>query len=616
MGGWDKEMTGLPEHESPVACMKNESKLSRLVRGYVFVRHLNTRLPLWWSQTLFPTKKPASTRYDRRFWLGLIVLLAVSGSVLFPHLSYPLVEPDEGRYAEIPREMLRSGDWLVPTLNYEPYYDKPPLLYWLVAASLHTFGVHAWATRLVPTSAALLSILATFLFARRMLGTRTAFLGALALSLMGGFMQCGRFLVLDSVLTCFVATSLFAAFEAVQGTRFRWDWWLASAAFCALGVLTKGPVALVLLGPPVAVFTWLQRDTARPRVRHWCAYAGIIAAVAAPWFVAVTLHDPEFAYKFFVEHHLKRFFGQEYHDSPFWFYVPVLLIGCLPWSTLLYSFMKYLFTRADAVRALRLRAMGFCLLWAAWCVLFFSLSRGKLPPYILPALPAVALLIGCTLEAALFQPGVRAFFEPARSKAPVASMVLLCLTLMGANAWAWSKGTAAAGSTLRVVLESGVALAGIMALILCGRRLPAKVAWALCCLLAFGVVLEAGGHLVPSWAALRSPLAQTETLRHLLDDRDTAVLCHGEEWGSIAFAVDHDAVYLNSKNRSVRQLQEFLGSHPRDLIIAKGDGTDRFLPLLMPPGMMLAKVLESGQAKIFVVRRSPAPSPGAPATSK
>jgi len=130
------------------------------------------------------------------------------------------------------------------------------------------------------------------------------------------------------------------------------------------------------------------------------------------------------------------------------------------------------------------------------------------------------------------------------------------------------------------------------------------------------VVLEAGGHLVPSWAALRSPLAQSEMLQHLLDDRDTAVLCHGEEWGSIAFAVDHDAIYLNSKNRSVQQLREFLGCHARGLIIAKGDGTDRFLPVLMPPGMMLAKVLESGQAKIFVVRRAPALSSAAPATSK
>src|SRR5207244_732863 len=151
-----------------------------------------------------------------------------------------------------------------------------------------------------------------------------AFLGALALGLMTGFMQCGRFLVLDSVLTLFVAVSLFAGYETVHGTRFRWSWWVVSALFCALGVLTKGPVALVLFVPPVALFGWLHRDTARPSLGRWLAYAGLVLALASPWFIAVSLHDPDFAYQFFVQHHLKRFFGEEYHDSPFWFYVPVL----------------------------------------------------------------------------------------------------------------------------------------------------------------------------------------------------------------------------------------------------------------------------------------------------
>src|SRR5262249_27342832 len=160
-------------------------------------------------------------------------------------LTYSLIEPDEGRYAEIAREMTTSGNWLVPTLNHRPHYDKPPLLHWLVALSLKAFGINNWAARIVPTSAALLTVLATFLFAWRSLGPRTAFLSALALAVMGGFVESGRFLILDNLLTLFVTVSLFSAYEAVSVQRFCWKWWLVSAAFCGLGVLTKGPIALI-----------------------------------------------------------------------------------------------------------------------------------------------------------------------------------------------------------------------------------------------------------------------------------------------------------------------------------------------------------------------------------
>src|SRR5207302_8594002 len=132
----------------------------------------------------------------------------------FPDLSYRLVEPEEGRYAGIAREMLTSGDWVLPTLNREPNHDKPPLLYWLVAGSFRLLGTNEWAARLVPALAAFGTVLATYLFGRSLVGPRAAFLAALALTGMTGFIQCGRFLILDSLLSLWVGLSLWTGYAA------------------------------------------------------------------------------------------------------------------------------------------------------------------------------------------------------------------------------------------------------------------------------------------------------------------------------------------------------------------------------------------------------------------
>ena len=131
--------------------------------------------------------------------------------LLLLNLNYPLLKPDEYRYAEIGREMLASGDWLVPRLNREPYLDKPPLYYWLTSISYWLFGFTEWAARLVPACAAFLTILATYVFGNRILGGRCGFLAALALALTTGFLQCGRFIVLYSVFTLFITLALFTA---------------------------------------------------------------------------------------------------------------------------------------------------------------------------------------------------------------------------------------------------------------------------------------------------------------------------------------------------------------------------------------------------------------------
>lgn len=565
-------------------------------------RLLSALLRFWWTRTLFAGEDAAPAKLNAWFWLALAVLALVTGSLLFPNLAYPLVEPDEGRFAEVGREMARSGDWLVPTINHRPYYDKPPLFHWLVASSLLLFGKAAWAARLVPAMATFVTLLATFLFGTRIVGTRAAFLSALVLALMVGFVQCGRMVIVDSVLCLFVSTSLFTAYEAVRGERVRWGWWLLSAGLCGLGMLTKGPVAFVLLAPPVAAFAWLNRRASRPTWLHWLAFAGLALSVVAPWYAAVMAHDRHFAYYFFVEHNIKRFVTSDYHNSPAWFYLPVLLVGLLPWSGLFPALGWFLFGRSAVLRDLRPRALGFIVLWAGWGLLFFSLSHGKLPTYILPTIPAFALLLGCYLEPVLFRPELTGFFEQARTRWPRQAVLLLATIWIGGNIWAWSQGLVDLGR--HPVRLAEIALCGgvIAGLILWGRKLPCRAAWLLCSVMALALLLKMANDFVPAWSAQRSPLARSEEIRELLGDGATAVACIGEDWGSIPFYLDQDERYFNGTLAPPCLIRLFLSQHTRNLLVVKPEVTRDMLQRFVPTGMAITRVMKSGRTRVFLVQ--------------
>jgi hypothetical protein len=352
-------------------------------------------LPAWlsflWSHVLFPGK-PAAPEPPRR--AALLLLLVLPGLLLYPCLSFYLFEPDEGRYAEIPREMLARGEWVVPYLQGQPYLDKPPLLYWLVMASYRLFGVHDWAARLVPALAVHVCVLLAYLLGRRSLGERSAFWGALLLALMPGFLGMGRLLLLDGVLALWVTVALLAAFEAARGPSLRRRWWAVSAAACGLGVLTKGPVILVLVAVPLWLHRRLTGAGAPLGWRARLAWVGLALAVALPWYVAVCLRAPDFAHYFLWEHNVLRFLAPFDHLEPVWYYVPPLLLGLMPGTLLLPAFLRFLGTGNPEAAARRTPALGFVLLAGLWCVLFYSLSGSKLPTYILPAFPLLALALG------------------------------------------------------------------------------------------------------------------------------------------------------------------------------------------------------------------------------
>ena len=358
-------------------------------------RSLPAWIPYLWSQVLFPGRSPA--RVDSVRLTSLALLLVLPALLLYPRMGFRLLEPDEGRYAEIPREMMERGDWLVPRLQGQPYLDKPPLVYWLVMLSYSVCGVHDWSARLVPALAIHGCVLLTYLFGRRLVSERAAFWGALLLALSPGFTSMGRLLLLDGILALWTTLALFGAFEALRGDRLRWGWWLLSAAACGLGVLTKGPVALVLLAPPLLLQRWLTGRRFPLVWRDVLVFAGVVLAVALPWYVALSVRIPGFARYFLWEHNIERFFTAFAHEQGVFYYGPILFGGLLPGALLFISLVRFLFTSKAAALRRRTSELGFLLLSGGWCVFFFTLSTCKLPTYILPAYPPLCLALGYVL---------------------------------------------------------------------------------------------------------------------------------------------------------------------------------------------------------------------------
>jgi len=359
-----------------------ESQAAELPRSLPgWLRHL-------FGHVLFAGTATVETRI-RPWSLAIVVILPAL--LLYPCRGFHLLEPDEGRYAQIPKEMLEHGSWVVPTLQGEPYLDKPPLMYWVVACSYSILGVTEAAARLVPAVCVHLTILVVYLLGRRSIGERGALWAALLLTISPGFLGIARLLLLDGLLTLCVTTSVLCGFEAVRTGRLKLGWWIAAAITSGLGFLTKGPISEILLFPPLLAFAWLSRGTARVRWSHVALFATIVISVNLPWYIAMFRERPEFLKHFFWEHNVLRFLKPFDHLEPVWYYLPILLGGFLPGVILFIPYLRSLLRGDPDTRSL---AGGFWLISGLWCVLFFSISGSKLPTYILPAFPPLCLALG------------------------------------------------------------------------------------------------------------------------------------------------------------------------------------------------------------------------------
>jgi 4-amino-4-deoxy-L-arabinose transferase-like glycosyltransferase len=332
-----------------------------------------------------------------------------------------LWEPDEGRYAEIAREMLVSGDYVTPRDDWVRYFEKPPLVYWTTAAAIRLLGRNENAVRLPIALASIAQIALTEVLAESMFGAAGGVCAAICLALSPLFFGFSRFLTLDPILAMFVTAALASFYAATRKPTLSAgrNWLYRAALFAALGTLTKGPVALILSGATGLVYLLIEGRGRELAQVPWLGCGLIVAAVNLPWFAAVSWRNPGFLSFFFIHEHLQRYAVSNEHEWGPYFFVVVVAVGLWPWICFIPIAIREMFWPApdrpavaaahNPVGALEVpredqaagvnrdevrRSLRFVLIWFSVVFVFFSIPRSKLGSYILPGIPAAAVLAG------------------------------------------------------------------------------------------------------------------------------------------------------------------------------------------------------------------------------
>lgn len=359
----------------------------------------------------FPTetKLPSASRDIFRL---LVICFALFG---FGLGLTPLANPDEARYGEIPREMLATGDFVTPRLDGIKYFEKPPLTYWLVAGSMKMFGFDEAAARATPAVFAALGILLTYAAGRSLAGRDTGWWAALVQATSFLYFVHGRLLLTDMIVSVLISATLYCFLLAVReppGRRRRLLFYGLYAS-AALATLAKGLIGFLL--PGAVMFLWLLLFNEWRRLRPFYLATGLMvfAAIALPWHLLVAQRNPEWAWFYFVHEHWLRFTTTEHgRYQPWWYFIPIILLGSFPWTGFIWPALRAALP-ARSIRRSEYTDKAFLLVWAAFIFLFFSASKSKLVPYVLPVFPPLALLLGGYLAPRMrtpFATGLRAGF--------------------------------------------------------------------------------------------------------------------------------------------------------------------------------------------------------------
>jgi 4-amino-4-deoxy-L-arabinose transferase-like glycosyltransferase len=329
-----------------------------------------------------------------------ILLIAFLLAWLYALGARTLVPTDEGRYAEMAREMFASGDWITTRLNGIKYFEKPPLQIWATALAFELFGLGEWQARLWTGLCGLLGIALVAQAGRKLWGAGVGFSAAVVLASSLFWIGLGHVNTLDMGLSAMMTLSLASLLIAQRdeaAPRERRNWMLACWAGMALAVLSKGLIGVVLPGAVLVLYTVFARDWSIWRRLHLLPGLLLFFAITTPWFVLVSMRNPEFAWFFFVHEHFQRFTSKIHgRYAPPYYFIPILLVGILPWL----SVMAQSLWHARREPGARFQPKLMLSVWTIFLFIFFSISDSKLPSYILPIFPSLALLIALHLHRA------------------------------------------------------------------------------------------------------------------------------------------------------------------------------------------------------------------------
>jgi 4-amino-4-deoxy-L-arabinose transferase-like glycosyltransferase len=458
--------------------------------------------------------RPAHTPTLRRD-LGLLLVLLLPFFLLMTG-ARPLNIPDEGRYPEVAREMLLSGDFVTPRNNGVVFLDKPALYYWLQALAMALFGVEVWSIRLMPALFGVAGCLVTFACTRALYSRRAAWLAALVLACQPLYWISSQYADMNTEVGVWIAVSLLALLMAdhrAGGARQGWLFLAYFSAGCAF--LTKGLIGLVF--PLMIVGAWLLwRRRWRELPRYGLPWGlALIVAINLPWYALVQRANPDFLHYFFVYQQLDRYAATGFNNAqPWWYYPAILAGGLLPWSVLLPRATAYLWQRWRAEGEDGRRHL-YLLLWPWLILLFFSLPESKISSYLIPAMPGFAIALGVYMDTLL-----RRRERPREMLLmPLISLALGGGTLVATLNWA--------GPPAARLLAAGIALLWLACGAAAGwwlhrgRVLPAWEASAAAAALGLMLIVP----LVPYFTQYSSSRPLAEALRPHLDS-DTPLISY------------------------------------------------------------------------------------------
>jgi 4-amino-4-deoxy-L-arabinose transferase-like glycosyltransferase len=321
-----------------------------------------------------------------------------------------LANPDEGRYSVLAMHMATSGDYVTPRLNGLKYFEKPPMQYWVTAAAFNSFGKSEWSARLYTALAGLLTVLMISFTAGRLFNREVGLFTGLALVACPYFMALAEIVTLDMGLTFWTTLTVCAfmlsqriAGEAAAGTHERLIWLCVAAIASAGAVLSKGLIGIVFPGAVLFLYCLFNFDWTRLLGINWWIAVPLFLLAVCPWFVLVAERNPEFMQFFFIHEHFQRFTTTQHRRvEAWWFFIPILFVGVMAWAFLLLPALLRAWrqetendpTLGDAPPSRSFRPLRFALIWSVFIIFFFSISGSKLPAYILPTFPFLAMLIG------------------------------------------------------------------------------------------------------------------------------------------------------------------------------------------------------------------------------